>query len=372
MSGRPSENMRRCAAEPVTSERANRHRHQGTRRRHVVRNLIAFSFSVALAAFLAGAACADQDAPPSPPAVAVGEPYLGVFTAPVSEALRSQLSGLLAADEGLVVVQVLADSPAARSGIERHDVLARFAGAPISEAEQLNERIAAVRPGEQVVIDLVRRAERKSIAVTLAPRPAVSAAVGERIDSRQLARIAAGARISPASRAREGAAAVTPLSRDRSLRIATADGRRFDVELEYMDRGATVSFRRSGLADEIIAESRALPAELRDELKRGIAEAAGKVEAKPGVRVRLHPGLQGARRSVRIRLDQTGAAGDRRLVEIERELEPGETIEAGRLLEHPRLIEELGRLSPEVRQQVEATLRRVPLPEVRVQVRNAQ
>ncbi|MEX1097804.1 MAG: hypothetical protein WED34_17300 [Planctomycetales bacterium] len=196
-----------------------------------------------------------------------------------------------------------------------------------------------------------------------------------RFDSRKLANAAAGARAAAEAprRVDDDGDAAAPEWRERSLRVVTSDGKRFELDLEYATpAGERRSLRRSGTAAEIVDQSQNLPPALRDDIARSLDEAAREQERKPGVRFRLQPGLRGTRRNVRVQLSHPGEGGVTRMLEVEQDLEADRPLNVDRLLQHEQLADELDRLPPEVRRQVEQTLRTVRLPEVRVQVRRSQ
>lgn len=89
--------------------------------------------------------------------------WIGVELSPVDETLRSQLK--LPAERGLVVTNVVADSPASKSGIEKHDILLLADDKPLAQSGDLSAKLQEV--GEKLVaIRLVRAGKEMSIAVT--------------------------------------------------------------------------------------------------------------------------------------------------------------------------------------------------------------
>lgn len=115
--------------------------------------------------------------------------WLGVECFPVDEALRAQLS--LGEETGLLVTRVMPDSPAAKAGLQQHDVLIGASAPP-----ELTESPAATRAAAQPVVwtplrhqgdlaaflreskggglwlQLVRGGEEQTLLVTPAPRDA--------------------------------------------------------------------------------------------------------------------------------------------------------------------------------------------------------
>jgi serine protease Do len=79
---------------------------------------------------------------------------IGVTLAEADDVLRSQLR--LAAGEGLVVTDVVADSPAANAGVQRHDVLIKLDGKRLSTVESLNDQVQEIKD-RAVTLELLRR-----------------------------------------------------------------------------------------------------------------------------------------------------------------------------------------------------------------------
>ena len=63
--------------------------------------------------------------------------------AQADDALRSQLR--LAQGEGLVVTEVVADSPAAKAGLKQHDVLTQLDGKRLTTVEACNAQIQEIK-----------------------------------------------------------------------------------------------------------------------------------------------------------------------------------------------------------------------------------
>lgn len=91
--------------------------------------------------------------------------YLGVATAPVSEALAEQLR--LPKGVGLVVDFVDGKSPAAEAGVRRHDVLVRLEDQLLVNPEQLAVLVRLRKPGEKVALSLVREGREETVRAAL-------------------------------------------------------------------------------------------------------------------------------------------------------------------------------------------------------------
>jgi membrane-associated protease RseP (regulator of RpoE activity) len=87
---------------------------------------------------------------------------LGVTLAEADDTLRTQLK--LAAGEGLVVTEVLPDSPAVMAGVQQHDVLIKLDGKRLSTVEAINAQIQELKD-RAVTLVFLRAGEEKSCEV---------------------------------------------------------------------------------------------------------------------------------------------------------------------------------------------------------------
>jgi hypothetical protein len=99
-----------------------------------------------------------------------GRAFLGIGFAPVHPEVAAHLG--LDEDAGVAVGDVLADSAAARAGLERGDLILAIDGKEIRGPEGLLASLAERKPGEALRMDVVQRGVRKSLDVTLGERPA--------------------------------------------------------------------------------------------------------------------------------------------------------------------------------------------------------
>lgn len=95
-------------------------------------------------------------------------PFLGVRY----KMITRDLALLNEVPEGAYVVDVVADSPAAKAGIQKGDILTKFEGISIKdESGGLASLIAKKKVGESVKIDLWRNKETKTVTVKLEESP---------------------------------------------------------------------------------------------------------------------------------------------------------------------------------------------------------
>lgn len=101
-------------------------------------------------------------------AIRLGDYWLGVECRPVDDTLRAQLG--LAENQGLVVENVVPDGPAAKAGIQRHDVLVKAGEEPLKDIRVLIDVIEKTREKE-LAIELLRGGKEEAVKVTPAKRP---------------------------------------------------------------------------------------------------------------------------------------------------------------------------------------------------------
>lgn len=110
---------------------------------------------------------AAADVVPEAP-VELPDRWIGVACEPVPPAVRAQLS--VPEGQGILVGQVVPDSPADKAGIKQFDVLVAVDGKPLVAATDL---VGAVAAGEEKLsLELLRGGKKKTVEVTPAERPA--------------------------------------------------------------------------------------------------------------------------------------------------------------------------------------------------------
>ena len=96
--------------------------------------------------------------------------WLGVVVEEASETLAEQLG--LDPGVGLVVTHVSDDSPAAKAGLKKNDVLAELAGQALVVPAQLRKLVQARQPGEKVKLTFYRSGKKHTETATLDKAPA--------------------------------------------------------------------------------------------------------------------------------------------------------------------------------------------------------
>lgn len=120
-----------------------------------------------------GASSEKQVSYSAPEAAKTGKAVLGIriqeMTADLKEAFGTTDR------QGVLVSQVMRDSPAASAGIKAGDVLVSIAGKAVEETADVREIMDGQNAGESVEIVVVRDREPKSLEIALGSHPVMSA-----------------------------------------------------------------------------------------------------------------------------------------------------------------------------------------------------
>jgi hypothetical protein len=198
---------------------------------------------LAVAAMLAGSGVWAQ--PPAEPQ----ETFLGVVVSSVPELLYSQLPQL-PRNRGVVVTQVLPDSPATHADLKRHDILLAYNGKPIENCDHFARLIRADKPNQKVKLDLLRAGRPRSIEATLGSGPPQTVAQNPPPAEKGIAKGEGPGKVS---------VHVTPLADNKMA-----------VTIEYYEAGKLRSVSRSGNAADIDREVLKLPPRVQDLARAGL------------------------------------------------------------------------------------------------------
>jgi hypothetical protein len=91
--------------------------------------------------------------------------WLGIGTEEASETLADQLG--LQPGEGLVITYVAPDSPAAKAGLQKHDVLVKMDKQLTIYPEQLRKLVQMHKGGDAVDLEFYRSGQKQTLTVTL-------------------------------------------------------------------------------------------------------------------------------------------------------------------------------------------------------------
>ena len=106
-------------------------------------------------------------------------PYLGIGIAPSWVATRMRRAVGLPDREGVLVREVEPDSPAARAGIAKGDLLVEAGGRPIREPDDVYDALGMVSTGSTLDVRIVRGAEEREVEARFDSQPGEAAAATE-------------------------------------------------------------------------------------------------------------------------------------------------------------------------------------------------
>ncbi|WP_321471782.1 DegQ family serine endoprotease [uncultured Paludibaculum sp.] len=95
--------------------------------------------------------------------------YLGIVPQDVTPAMMQAFN--VKDSRGALVGDVTADGPAAKSGLQKGDIITEVNGAPIDDSNQLRNRISMMPVDSQAKLKVLRDGVEKSITVTLGALP---------------------------------------------------------------------------------------------------------------------------------------------------------------------------------------------------------
>jgi len=99
-------------------------------------------------------------------------PWIGVYTQGIDKHMAEAFD--LDRDEGIVVVDVVDDSPADDAGLRRKDVIIEFNGNKIGADDRLIDYIRETEIGDEVEIVVVREGEEITLTTEIGKKPNVS------------------------------------------------------------------------------------------------------------------------------------------------------------------------------------------------------
>jgi serine protease Do len=95
--------------------------------------------------------------------------FLGIAMRDISANMAETLD--LEESVGVIVTEVLENSAAQEAGIKVQDILIEFNGEKVRSADKLRHQVAALKPGTEVHVVILRDGERRSLTVVLGKRP---------------------------------------------------------------------------------------------------------------------------------------------------------------------------------------------------------
>jgi len=107
--------------------------------------------------------------------------WLGVSIQPLTSDLMKQFN--LSDDNGVLVGDVVEDSPAEKAGIQRGDVIVEFNGVAVKDVRQLRNIVADTSPGKEIPVKVIREGQTKVIEIKIVELPSESVAQAQSIDN---------------------------------------------------------------------------------------------------------------------------------------------------------------------------------------------
>ncbi len=96
--------------------------------------------------------------------------WLGVTIQPVTPELAKQFN--LKEEKGVLIGDVVEDSPAEKAGLRRGDVIVEYEGKEVDEPASLRNMVATTPPNKEVTVKILRDGKPKTVNVTIAELPA--------------------------------------------------------------------------------------------------------------------------------------------------------------------------------------------------------
>jgi membrane-associated protease RseP (regulator of RpoE activity) len=130
---------------------------------------------------------APEQVKPATPARTGG--WMGVRSAPVSEAVRAQVE--VPEGQGVVLEVVAPDGPAARAGLAVHDILLVMNGEAVKSVDDFRSRLQAAMPEQKMSVTFLRKGRQSEASVTLGAPPVqapTAASPGNQTEAERLLR----------------------------------------------------------------------------------------------------------------------------------------------------------------------------------------
>ncbi|HTM57158.1 MAG TPA: Do family serine endopeptidase [Candidatus Udaeobacter sp.] len=147
----------------------------------------------------------------------VSRAMLGVNLADLTPEIAEGF-GLASTTQGVVIQSVMDNSPAARAGIHRNDVIIEFAGRPVADLQKFRMRVADTPSGTAVPVTVLRDGKRMNFTVTLDDREKILATASNNGDD------GSGSPVTPGVSPSLGGLKVRELTADEKTRAKIAQG----------------------------------------------------------------------------------------------------------------------------------------------------
>lgn len=233
------------------------------------------AFTLLLAGLLMGCgtmAHAQDDSLDQTPTTSDTQAYLGMGVEPLHPALTNHLPDVIGKGRGVLVEEVVKNSPAEQAGLKQYDVLVRFNDQELYSPEQLVKVVRNSTPGSQVVISYVRHGKIQDVKVTLGETPRRESA-----GSRRAFRFPFGDRFDWSRALPDAQSPLAPKTSwetFRSMTLSKQEDGTYELKLDYHDGSDNQIHRQyTGTREEVkqaIEEDTELPKDQREHLLRSL------------------------------------------------------------------------------------------------------
>ena len=105
----------------------------------------------------------------------VDHPFLGIqmvtVTPELKDQIRQQTNTEIQADKGVVIMEVVPNSPAAQANLQAGDVIQKVQGQAIESADQVQEIVGKTKIGDQLTVDVLRNGKPETLTVEVGVLP---------------------------------------------------------------------------------------------------------------------------------------------------------------------------------------------------------
>lgn len=98
----------------------------------------------------------------------VVRPYIGVWLEAVDQEIAAYLN---IPQEGVIIADVIPNSPASRAGLRKYDVILSIDGIKVADGDQVNELVRKKDISEKITLEVLRDGKHHSINIQLAEKP---------------------------------------------------------------------------------------------------------------------------------------------------------------------------------------------------------
>jgi serine protease Do len=99
----------------------------------------------------------------------VRRPHIGIYMQDMNRELGDYIGASL--DKGVIIVDVIPESPAARAGLAKLDVIVSINGVGVNNAEDLRKILKTIRIGDTISLDLWRKGKTGTISLQVGETP---------------------------------------------------------------------------------------------------------------------------------------------------------------------------------------------------------